>query len=444
MKRKYKRLNVLSYTLPIIIIAVLLYINIVYGILYLAIQLFGVVIDIIHDKNLNQKWIRLIVIIQSLLTIAIIIIFLHDLDFIATPYIYLIGAPLGASTKWFYSKISKIPNFVVDGYIDEELLWNSQRELRISFTILGILLYVNLGLIYLLYETDLDIDWKLSLTLAIFVVLIVMYYFLKNKFISRISPFSVMTVSKLWNDPYISNQMLKYHLAFEDDIASRRLQTIEQTVEFIYNKFKPESLCDFGCGPGLYTNLFDEKNIKVTGVDFSTNSIAYARSQNSNIRYVEFNYLEVDLEDTFDVITMIYCDFTVLPLRSIKNLLDNVKRHLNENGKFLFDVHNYTFYDNFMEHEHVDEQTDGFYMEGLCEITHKNSKFEKNKVCLEHINAVGKEHKELYNWYQCYSKESITKILEDNGFEVNEIYSDTLGTLENEFSDAYFIECTKK
>ncbi len=259
-----------------------------------------------------------------------------------------------------------------------------------------------------------------------------------------IAPFSKMTVSKLWNDPYISKKMLEYHLAFEDDIASRRLETIKKTVDFIYDEYRPNTLCDFGCGPGLYTNLFEAKKVSVTGVDFSSNSIAYARSQNRHVRYVEANYLEVDLEDTFDVITMIYCDFTVLPLKSIKKLLDTVKRHLNDNGKFLFDVHNYTFYDNFMEYEHIDEQVDGFYMEGPCEITYKNIKYEDEMLCLEYINAVGKERKELYNWYQCYSKDSITKILGDNGFKVNRIFSDTLGTLENEFSDIYFIECTKE
>jgi len=37
----------------------------------------------------------------------------------------------------------------------------------------------------------------------------------------RPQPFSVYTAEKLWNDPHVSNQMLKHHLDPSSDIASR-------------------------------------------------------------------------------------------------------------------------------------------------------------------------------------------------------------------------------
>ena len=64
-------------------------------------------------------------------------------------------------------------------------------------------------------------------------------------------PFEKMTIETLWNDPYISKNMLKHHLSFQDDIASRKLETIEKTVGFVIDKLGLNSeskLCDFGCG----------------------------------------------------------------------------------------------------------------------------------------------------------------------------------------------------
>ena len=124
-----------------------------------------------------------------------------------------------------------------------------------------------------------------------------------------IKPFEINTVPTLWNDPYISKEMLKNHLDPNTDIASRKEETIKITVSFLINQYhldNSSSICDFGCGPGLYTNLFEQHKLNVTGIDFSHNSIDYARKQNTNVNYIEANYLSVDTKETYDLITLIY------------------------------------------------------------------------------------------------------------------------------------------
>lgn len=46
-------------------------------------------------------------------------------------------------------------------------------------------------------------------------------------------PFSRITTIDMWTDPYISLQMLSFHLDQSHDISSRRGQTINETIEFI-------------------------------------------------------------------------------------------------------------------------------------------------------------------------------------------------------------------
>ncbi len=260
-----------------------------------------------------------------------------------------------------------------------------------------------------------------------------------------INSFEVMTVEKLWNDPYISKKMLKHHLDLSSDVSSRKYQTITDTVKFLIDKLHLNSsshLCDFGCGPGLYTDLFQQQNIIVTGVDFSTNSISYARKINPNIKYIESNYLSVQTNELYDIITMIYCDFSALSMENVSTLLINVRNHLLPNGYFFFDVHNLLLFDNFEENEFATKEDNGFFMEGHASINYKTNKYYDEKVVLTHILAKGNREVELYNWLKCYTKSEITKLLGNHGFIVEAIYDTTYGLSSN--NSDYFAVLAKK
>ena len=96
----------------------------------------------------------------------------------------------------------------------------------------------------------------------------------------RPEPFQFYTANELWTEEHTANQMLAYHLNDEVDASSRNSKFIEKSVEWIVSHFhvdKNTAIADFGCGPGLYANRLAERGATVTGIDFSDNSLRYAR-----------------------------------------------------------------------------------------------------------------------------------------------------------------------
>ena len=136
---------------------------------------------------------------------------------------------------------------------------------------------------------------------------------------SRPTPFQFYTAEYLWTDEHTSKKMLEYHLNEAVDLSSRNKDFISRSVKWIVSHFGigvNTIIADFGCGPGLYTTQFAEKNADVTGIDFSERSIRYAKEtaarKGLNIDYVCQNYLDFETEKGVDLITMIMCDFCAL------------------------------------------------------------------------------------------------------------------------------------
>lgn len=123
--------------------------------------------------------------------------------------------------------------------------------------------------------------------------------------------------------------MLSFHLNAEIDVSSRKFSFINRSVDWIVAHFdirEGKSVADFGCGPGLYTERLAKTNAAITGIDFSKNSIEYARNrarnENLNINYVNQNYLEFTSDNKYDLIIMIMCDFCALSPEQRKTLYD--------------------------------------------------------------------------------------------------------------------------
>lgn len=177
-----------------------------------------------------------------------------------------------------------------------------------------------------------------------------------NEIFIKPEAYSCYTAEAIWNDSYISSKMLELHLSKDEAAASRPKDFLERSIKWMINRFNINSntkLCDFGCGPGLYTTPLAKAGAQVTGIDFSERSINYAREtatqENLYIEYINDNYLNYNEAKKFDLITMIYCDFTALSDKQRQQLLSIFHNICADDGYILLDVYSLKHYENKVE-----------------------------------------------------------------------------------------------
>ncbi len=254
---------------------------------------------------------------------------------------------------------------------------------------------------------------------------------------SRPAPFQFYTAKDLWTDEHTSKKMLEFHLNESIDLSSRNRDFINRSAGWIISHFGINSntgIADFGCGPGLYTTIFAQNKADVTGIDFSERSIQYAiktaHQKGLNIRYYQQNYLELETEKRFDLVTMIFCDYCALSPAQRKTMLAKFHSFLKPGGSVLLDVHSINIFNSRNEVALYElNQLDGLWSPEKYYGFLNSFKYAEEKVTLDKYTIIEKEKtRVVYNWLQYFSKESLQKEFEESGFEVNEFYSDVAGS----------------
>lgn len=246
-----------------------------------------------------------------------------------------------------------------------------------------------------------------------------------------------------WKDPHIAKYLLEAHLDPNNEGASRNPNFIDQSVDFIKmiaTKKGDHKIIDYGCGPGLYCERLAKRGYVVTGVDFSENSIKYAKDsvkdKGLDINYRNENYLYLADENKYDFATLIYCDYGALAPNDRKKLLQNVYRSLKKGGRFLLDVFTEYKYNVFFESNNWYLRDEGGFWspESYIELT-QNLKY-GGYISLEQTTIITKQKTEVYYiWNQYFTKEMILGELEEAGFTLISIYNDVTGEEYKEGND---------
>jgi len=253
---------------------------------------------------------------------------------------------------------------------------------------------------------------------------------------TRPKVFQYYTAEELWTNDHTARQMLEYHLNEEVDAASRSKAFIEKSVSWIVDHFKignQTRIADFGCGPGLYTSRLAEKGAVVTGIDFSENSLDYARKaaekNGLDIDYIKSNYLDFETDKRFDLIILVMCDFCALSPDQRKILLSKFRSLLKPNGSVLLDVYSMGSYDAREEAATYEfNQLNGFWSPDDYYCFVNTFKYDREKVILDKYTIIEAARTRIvYNWLQHYSRESLTAEFETNGFQIKEIFANVAG-----------------
>ena len=269
---------------------------------------------------------------------------------------------------------------------------------------------------------------------------------------ARPQPFETYTTETLWTDEHISARMLEFHLSPDSDAASRRPEFIAQSLDWLDRRFdlgEGKSVADFGCGPGLYTTGLAERGARVTGIDFSARSIAYAREQarvkGLDIDYLHQNYLEYRPEAQFDLITLIYCDLCPLGPDRRAQLLRIFHESLKDDGAVLFDVPSLAAFARREENaEYGENLMAGFWAAGPYFGFRHSFKYEEQKVALDKYVIVEPSRIwQVYNWAQYFDPHSLAHEVESAGLRIIETCADVAGNPYSDDADQFAVIAVK-
>ncbi len=253
---------------------------------------------------------------------------------------------------------------------------------------------------------------------------------------SKPEPFSVYTATDLWTDEHTSKQMLAYHLNGEVDVSSRRTSFMDDSVRWMTERFQlsgSSKIIDFGCGPGLYTSRFARLDAEVHGIDFSSRSIEYARryaaEKNLEIFYTEDDYLEYQPEGTFDLITMIMCDFSALSPTQRAAMLVKFNRLLRDGGHIVLDVYSMNAFAHKNEEAIYEKNLlDGFWSAVPYYGFVTSFRYDEERVGLDKYTIIERDRqREIYNWLQYFTPESLEREAHAGGLEIDEVFGDVAG-----------------
>lgn len=253
----------------------------------------------------------------------------------------------------------------------------------------------------------------------------------------RPEPFQFYTADELWTNEHTSKKMLEYHLNGAIDVSSKNSAFIENAIEWIvlqFNVNEHTTIADFGCGPGLYTAKLAEKGAIVTGIDFSENSLKYAKqiaeSKQLNINYIHANYLDFETDQKFDLIMMIMYDFCALSLVQREIMLKKFRGMLKPNGAILFDVLSLNSFAQKQESSTYElNQLNGFWSAEDYYCFVNTFKYNAEKVILDKYSIIEKSKtRTVYNWLQYFNESSLSNEVQNAGLSIKQIYGDVAGS----------------
>lgn len=131
-----------------------------------------------------------------------------------------------------------------------------------------------------------------------------------------------------------------YDCLYSDQDFAAEVRSVDQIVSEQMGKPKDKrrSLLDLGCGTGNHSFLL-KNEFDVTGVDRSEGMLTAARRKSPELTFQQGDARTFDLGRKFDVVLMMSAVLGYQHTNEeVLETMQNVRRHLNDNGLFIFDI----------------------------------------------------------------------------------------------------------
>lgn len=193
-------------------------------------------------------------------------------------------------------------------------------------------------------------------------------------------------------------------------------------MEEIFKEYqvKPKKVLEMACGTGNLSEYFAMNNYDLTAFDLSEEMLAIAYKKmyrNKNVKLLNQNMVDFNLNKKFDSIICI-CDSInyILSERDLEATFDNVYRHLEDGGLFIFDINSfYKLKEVIGNNIFVENREDIFYV-------WENEYEEEEEICSFYLTFFNKVD-DLYERFEeehherAYRTGEIVALLNKVGFK---------------------------
>ncbi|MEW5960995.1 MAG: methyltransferase domain-containing protein [Chloroflexota bacterium] len=153
-----------------------------------------------------------------------------------------------------------------------------------------------------------------------------------------------------WDEPGFSERMLREHLDESHGAASRANAERRRQIEWLWERLalQPGSrVFDVTCGPGLYAVELARRGCRVTGIDFSPASLAYARDLAKSEGVADrCEWVDLDVRQMgeryrlagFEAAILLYGQLAVFPQAEAQTLLGRIAESLRPGGRLAVEL----------------------------------------------------------------------------------------------------------
>lgn len=210
-----------------------------------------------------------------------------------------------------------------------------------------------------------------------------------------------------------------------------------------------DRILDLGYGPGLYSIRLCIEGMQVTGIDLSPRSINYACSmaekERLDIEYICADFFDIEYEGIFDTILQVYGEICTFSDEKRDRLLSLIHRALKDSGVFIFDVSTRTLRmrEGLKNRWYFSEG--GFWRPGKHLVLEDGFDYPEYDTWLNQYIVAGEDGsvKTYRLWLHDYSLETISRVLEMNGFKVERVWNSLSGEQYKEGGDWIAIAAKK-
>ena len=195
-----------------------------------------------------------------------------------------------------------------------------------------------------------------------------------------------------------------------------------------------DNIIDIGCGQGYFLENLKVNKKNYFGIDLSVEQIKACEERNLNAKVIDL----ADVKEKFDCATAIFDVLNYISKKELKQFIKETNLVLNQGAYFIFDVNSLFGFEEVAQGCITIDVENKFI---AIDANFENNKLQTDITLFEkqENGMFSKEQDSIIQEY--HSKEFLTKLLKECGFEIQEIKEFNLHTDEN--ADKLIFICKK-